>query len=93
MKTRQWLIVVDYQNDFVNPETGSLYVPWAEKLSSEINDIMLETKQKGWIIIASRELHPQGHISFASKLAMRVYEWFLSLKLYNSSEASEWSRL
>ena len=60
------VIIVDYQNDFANPETGSLYVNSWEKIAEAINETVLETKKKGWIIISSRELHPTGHISFAS---------------------------
>jgi len=63
---KEAVIIVDYQNDFANPETGSLYVNSWETIAKAINKIVLETKQKGWIIISSRELHPAGHISFAS---------------------------
>lgn len=65
-KTDEAVIVVDYQNDFANPETGSLYVNSWEKITKPINEIVSETKSKGWIILTSRELHPAGHISFAS---------------------------
>ena len=63
---KEAVIVVDYQNDFAHPEKGSLYVNSWEKIAESINEIVFETKQKGWIIISSRELHPAGHISFAS---------------------------
>lgn len=63
---KEAVIVVDYQNDFANPETGSLYVNSWEKIAKPINEIVSETKSKGWIILTSRELHPAGHISFAS---------------------------
>ena len=65
-KTKEAVIVVDYQNDFANPETGSLYVNSWETIAEAINKVVLETKQNWWIVLASRELHPQGHISFAS---------------------------
>ena len=65
-KRNEAVIVVDYQNDFANPETGSLYVNSWEKIADSINEIVFETKKRGWIIISSRELHPAGHISFAS---------------------------
>jgi nicotinamidase-related amidase len=64
--TDEAVIVVDYQNDFANPETGSLYVNSWEKIATSINEVVSETKSKGWIVISSRELHPAGHISFAS---------------------------
>jgi len=65
-KVKQAVIVVDYQNDFANPEAGSLYVNSWEKIAEAINKVILETKSKWWIVISSRELHPKGHISFAS---------------------------
>ena len=65
-KTKEAVIIVDYQNDFANPETGSLYVNSGETIAKAINKVVLETKQKGWLIISSRELHPKWHISFAS---------------------------
>jgi len=65
-KMKEAVIVVDYQNDFANPETGSLYVNSWEKITDSINEIVFNTKKRGWIIISSRELHPAGHISFAS---------------------------
>jgi len=63
---KEAVIVVDYQNDFANPETGSLYVNSWEQIAENINEVVYETKKKWWIIISSRELHPTGHISFAS---------------------------
>ncbi len=60
------VIVVDYQNDFANPETGSLYVKWWEKIAPAINEVVRWVKNKWWVVVASRELHPMGHISFAS---------------------------
>ena len=65
-RIKEAVIVVDYQNDFANPETGSLYVNGGEKIAEAINQIVFETKKAGWIIISSRELHPAWHISFAS---------------------------
>lgn len=63
---KEAVIVVDYQNDFANPETWSLYVSGWEKIAWAINKIVSETKTKWWIVISSRELHPAWHISFAS---------------------------
>lgn len=63
---KEALIVVDYQNDFANPETGSLYVDGGEKIAEAINQAIKKVKETWGLIIASRESHPQGHISFAS---------------------------
>ena len=41
MKNREWLIIVDYQNDFANPE-WSLYVKWWELILPYINNLILE---------------------------------------------------
>lgn len=62
----QAVIVVDYQNDFANPEKWSLYVRWWEKIAPAINQTMREVKSRWWIVLASKELHPAWHISFAS---------------------------
>lgn len=96
MNAKEWLIVVDYQNDFVNPESGSLYVAWAENLSSEINNIMKETKEKGWIVIGSREMHPQGHISFASNFIWKeaiTVSWPNEKTMITYEEVKNWTQL
>lgn len=66
---KQALIVVDYQNDFV-PKlewwTGWLWVEWGWLLAPRINELMRETKTAWGLIIATRDWHPQNHISFAS---------------------------
>lgn len=59
-------IIIDYQNDFANPNTWTLYVNGWEKIAWAINETSKYIKSNGWIIIASRELHPAWHISFAS---------------------------
>lgn len=77
MNKRQALIVVDYQNDFGNPN-GSLYVKWWELLAPRINQLMRETKAKWGIIITSQDWHPSDHISFASSFwlpAFSLREW------------------
>lgn len=69
MKTDNALIVVDYQNGFI-PEaengTWELGVEGGWLLAPRINSLMRETKTAGWLIIATRDFHPQGHMSFAS---------------------------
>lgn len=70
MNNKEAVIVVDYQNDFASPK-WSLYVKGWEKIAWVINSIMKEVKSKWWIILASRELHPVGHISFASNFVWK----------------------
>ena len=73
MKKNEALIVVDYQNGFI-PEHASgvneLPVEWGELLAPVINQLMRETRTRWWLIIATRDWHPKGHMSFASN-----YEW------------------
>lgn len=74
MKPIEATIVVDYQNGF-NPKTASgvneLPVEWWENLAPVINEIMRETKSKWGLVIATRDWHPQWHMSFASNYKNR----------------------
>lgn len=72
MNNREAVIVVDYQNDFANPE-WSLYVKWWEKIVWYINSVMQEIKSKSWIIITSQDWHPENHISFAKTYKLADY--------------------
>lgn len=77
MNKREALIVVDYQNDFGNPN-GSLYVKGGELLAPRINQLMKEIKAKWGIIITSQDWHPNDHISFASSFWLAPFslrEW------------------
>lgn len=58
------LIVVDYQNDFVDPK-GALYVPGAEKLYEKIVALIDEFHQNGDLVTATKDFHPNNHCSFA----------------------------
>lgn len=63
------LIVVDYQNSFIPQNEWGTWELWVEgwwELAPFINNLIRETKQKWWLIIATRDWHPQNHISFAS---------------------------
>jgi nicotinamidase len=55
------LIVIDMQHDFVH---GSLAVPGAESIIGTINEIIALPGFK--LKIATRDFHPDNHISFAS---------------------------
>lgn len=57
------LIVVDYQNDFVDPK-GSLYVSGAEKLHQQILKLIKTFQDNNDLIIATKDFHPKNHCSF-----------------------------
>lgn len=61
-KDTKILIVVDYQNDFVDPK-GSLYVPEAETLSVALQSVIESSKYKK--VIFTKDWHIADHISFA----------------------------
>lgn len=75
MKTdKQWLIVVDYQNGFIpkiEGGTGELWVEGGWLLAPVINELMKETKRAWGLVIATRDWHPEGHMSFASNYSNR----------------------
>lgn len=72
MKNREWLIIVDYQNDFASPE-WSLYVKNGELLLPYINNLINEIKQRSWIIISTQDWHPDNHNSFAKTHNLQDY--------------------
>lgn len=96
---KEAVIVVDYQNSFANPETGSLYVKWWEKIAPVINEVVAWVKNKWWIIISSRELHPIWHISFASSFVWKesITEAFKNwispseINFITKKEVAEWT--
>lgn len=59
------LIVVDMQNDFVDPATGSLHVPGGETLVPLIN--ALSQKLPFRVQIATQDWHVSNHSSFQSQ--------------------------
>lgn len=62
----QWLIVVDYEHCFANPEINELYVQWGETLAPYIREVIQEIKQKGWKVIGTRDWHTRERlINFA----------------------------
>ena len=56
------LLIVDMQNDFV--EGGSLPVVGGKSIIPVINDIINISKVRGYHILASKDYHPEMHISF-----------------------------
>ncbi len=67
------LIVVDYQNDFVSPR-WALYVKWAETISQSISSLIAIFGLQGLKLIATKDWHPQNHISFASSHGLKPFE-------------------
>ncbi len=63
-KNNKALLIIDYQNDFVDSKNGSLYVKNAEKLLPNILNKINECKKNNYLIIASKDWHPRTHNSF-----------------------------
>ncbi|KAG2186078.1 hypothetical protein INT43_002516 [Umbelopsis isabellina] len=61
------LILVDIQNDFL--ETGSLPVPSATEILPVVNQLIATVKERKGLIVATKDWHPQNHVSFASNTA------------------------
>ncbi len=59
------LIIVDMQNDFVIP-SGSLYIKDAQKMITQINNLIQKFNTNNDLVIATKDFHPKKHISFAS---------------------------
>ncbi len=58
------LIIVDFQNDFVDP-CGSLYVRGAESVAASINDKIVRAHRNGWLIVYTQDWHPEVTPHFA----------------------------
>lgn len=64
-KPNSAVICVDLQNDFV--EGGSLAVSGALKIIPNCNILAKKaTELKNFVVVTTRDWHPEGHISFAS---------------------------
>lgn len=72
MKANEALVIVDYQNDFGNPN-GALYVREWELLAPYINEMIAQVRSRAWVIISTQDWHPRGHISFASRFGIPEY--------------------
>ncbi|KAL9552851.1 hypothetical protein MBANPS3_003576 [Mucor bainieri] len=67
------LVLVDIQNDFL--EGGSLAVADSNSILQPVNSLIKQMKAKGGLVVASKDWHPQNHISFASNHAdKQVFE-------------------
>ncbi|ACJ15500.1 nicotinamidase-like amidase [Thermococcus onnurineus NA1] len=56
------LIVVDMQRDFM--PGGALPVPDGDKIIPRVNEYIRKFKERGALIVATRDWHPEDHISF-----------------------------
>jgi len=56
------LIVVDMQRDFM--PGGALPVPEGDKIIPRCNQYIEEFRKRGALIVATRDWHPENHISF-----------------------------
>lgn len=70
-------LLVDYQNDFVDP-AWALYVRWAETINNSIQQIIEILNENKVQLIASKDWHPKKHRSFASSTGAQpfsIVEW------------------
>ncbi|ARN80539.1 isochorismatase family protein [Methylocystis bryophila] len=59
------LIVLDLQRDFC--AGGALAIAGADKIAPKINQLIDEATAAGAMVVASRDWHPKGHVSFAAR--------------------------
>lgn len=59
------LLVVDVQNDFLSG--GSLAVPKSNTILPVINDYLELFQRNGLPVFASRDYHPEDHVSFSTR--------------------------
>lgn len=59
------LIVVDMQKDFM--PGGALPVPRGDKIIPKVNECIKKFKKRGALIVATRDWHPENHISFKER--------------------------
>lgn len=58
------LLIIDAQKDFWE-KWAPLYVNEWELIVPVINKLIAEVKEKSWLIIVSRDWHPENHSSFS----------------------------
>ncbi|ASJ16556.1 nicotinamidase [Thermococcus chitonophagus] len=59
------LIIVDMQRDFM--PGGALPVPDGDKIIPKVNEYIKKFREKGALIVATRDWHPENHISFRER--------------------------
>ncbi len=63
--SKQALVIVDLQNDFCSG--GSLAVPGGDKIVPVVNDLIEKFSRAGLPIFATRDWHPDNHVSFKAQ--------------------------
>lgn len=63
--SKQALVIVDLQNDFC--PGGSLAVPDGDKIVPVVNDLIEKFSRAGLPIFATRDWHPDNHVSFKAQ--------------------------
>ncbi|MDD2870407.1 MAG: isochorismatase family protein [Candidatus Gracilibacteria bacterium] len=71
-KEKEAVIIVDYQKGFADKQVNELYVNGGETLAPIINEVTREVKSKGGIILASKDMHRLGNVSFAQNFKGKV---------------------
>ena len=59
------LVIVDLQNDFC--PGGSLAVREGDQIVPVVNDLIEKFSRLGWPVFATRDWHPEGHVSFKAQ--------------------------
>jgi putative nicotinate phosphoribosyltransferase len=65
LSPRDALLVVDVQRDFL--PGGALGVPEGDRVLAPIGRLLHAARAAGAAVVASRDWHPQGHVSFAAQ--------------------------
>ncbi|ASJ00618.1 nicotinamidase [Thermococcus gorgonarius] len=63
--SQEALIVVDMQRDFM--PGGALPVPEGDKIIPKVNECIKKFQKRGALIVATRDWHPENHISFKER--------------------------
>ena len=63
--SKQALVIVDLQNDFC--PGGSLAVPGGDQIVPVVNDLIEKFSRAGLPIFATRDWHPDNHVSFKAQ--------------------------
>ena len=65
------LIVVDIQNDFCSG--GALAVPKGDEVVPIANSVIRKFQEKGFLVTATKDFHPEGHCSFTHDLEVKSF--------------------
>lgn len=65
------LFIIDMQNDFIghsktSPQQGRFNVAEGDEITGPISELIEQTGSKGIKMVATRDYHPNGHVSFLS---------------------------